>query len=127
MIKALLTAVVLALSVVSANANTKIPDYLVGDWCQTSGNNTSGDYIKAKNFCKETRPVAFIVRSVGFWIKLSGVKTKIICAPTEVELFAHGWIIAASCGAEDNSTGVYQMEFVFEQYGSGPMTISSTR
>jgi len=105
----------------------EMPQYLVGDWCQTSGNNTGGDYIKAKNFCKETRPIAFIVRSVGFWIKLSGAKTRIICAPTDVEPFAHGWAVSADCGADDNSTPVYRMEFVFEQYGHGPMMISSRK
>jgi len=105
----------------------EMPQYLVGDWCQTSGSYTIGDYIKAKNFCKETRRIAYIVRPVGFWIKLSGAKTMIICTPTDVELFAHGWTVSAACGADDNSTPVYQMDFVFEQYGHGPMTISSRK
>jgi hypothetical protein len=122
----LLTTAALVLSLTAAHA-AEMPQYLVGDWCQTSGNNTSGDYIKAKNFCKETRPIAFIVRPVGFWIKLSGAKTRIICAPTGVEPFAHGWVVSATCGADDNSTAVYQMDFVFEQYGHGPMMISSRR
>src|SRR5262249_19335132 len=123
----LASAAVVAALASPALAAPRMPDYLVGDWCQTVGSNTTGDYVKAKKFCKETRPLSYIVRSLGFWIKLSGAKTKILCTPTGVEPFAHGWLVSAACGADDNSTPVYQMEFVFEQYGNGPMTISSKK
>jgi hypothetical protein len=116
------TAVVAAL-VGHANA-AEMPEYLAGQWCQTAGTNDSGDYIKAKNFCKETRPVTFLIHQVGFWIKLADVKTKILCSPRKVEDFAHGWSVVADCGAEDLSTDVYRMGFTFETWQQGKVAIT---
>jgi hypothetical protein len=63
----------------------KMLESLTGQWCQISGTSIHGEYRKAKNYCREDRPVSFIVHNPGFWIKLRNVKTKIICIPQGVE------------------------------------------
>jgi hypothetical protein len=95
-----------------------MPEFLTGDWCQVGAD----FFVKAKNYCRETRPQAFIIRQVGFWVKLADVKTKVICVPLKVEPWAHGWNVTADCGAEDNSTPIYRFEFTFEdgEMNGGP-------
>jgi|SRR6516165_6000139 hypothetical protein len=117
MFKTLITAATLVLAVTSAHAE-KIPEFLTGDWCHVS----TDIFIKAKNYCKPTRPQAYIIRPVGFWVKLADVKTKVICVPLSVEPFAHGWGVTADCGAEDNSTAIHRFEFIFEdgEMNGGP-------
>jgi hypothetical protein len=92
----------------------EMPKALTGQWCQVASNGEFGDYIKAKHFCRADRPVAFDVHSVGFWITLANIKTRIICVPIKIEPWAHGWNVTADCGAEDLSTAVYRMGFTFE-------------
>jgi hypothetical protein len=58
--------------------------------------------------------VVYDVHTVGFWIRLADVRPLIMCVPVEVELWAHGWLVTADCGADDNSTPVYRMGFTFE-------------
>ena len=128
------TAVVAAL-VGKADAATMMPEYLTGQWCgvQTplgwlknyeGGVLLEGDYIKAKNFCKETRPMIFDIHQVGFWIKLADVQPRIMCVPRKVEIFAHGWSVVADCGAEDLSTPVYRMGFTFETWQQGKVAVT---
>jgi len=125
--KKLLTSALLAVAIATpGQANTaRMPDALAGEWCQTSGTNDIGDYIKAKNFCKETRPLAVYIHPVGFWIKLATVKTRVLCIPLRIEDYARGWLVVADCGAEDNSTPVYRFGFTFEI--SEPGRIAMTR
>jgi hypothetical protein len=122
--KLLFATAVLAAFVGHANAAPEMPEFLRGQWCQTAAKTDqygeSGDYIKAKNFCKETRPVIFDIHQVGFWIKLASVKARIMCVPLKVEIFAHGWLVVADCGAEDLTTGVYRSGFTFESWPQWP-------
>jgi hypothetical protein len=122
--KLLFATAMLAAFVGHANAAAEMPEFLTGQWCQTAVKTNqygeSGDYIKAKNLCKETRPVIFDIHQVGFWIKLASVKTRIMCVPLKVEIFAHGWSVVADCGAEDLSTAVYRSGFTFESWPQWP-------
>jgi hypothetical protein len=106
----------------------KMLESLTGQWCQISGTSIHGEYRKAKNYCREDRPVSFIVHNPGFWIKLRNVKTKIICIPQGVEPFALGriWDVDAICGAENNSTPVYRLSFTFEKQANGNMMITKS-
>jgi hypothetical protein len=112
-----IAAMLIAMLSSSANA-AEMPKHLVGQWCQTveRTDNGDGNYIKAKNFCKETRPVAFTIHQLGFWIKLANVRAQILCKPLEVENWAHGWNVVADCGADDLSTPVYRLGFTFEPW-----------
>jgi hypothetical protein len=60
MIKTLLAAAALALTIASAYADT-MPRFLEGQWCQ----HEDGLFIRAKNFCKPTRPTIFTVDRFG--------------------------------------------------------------
>jgi len=100
---------------------------LTGQWCQTGEYRGGGDYIRAKNFCKETRPTIFTIHKLGFWIKLANVKAQIMCVPREVENFAHGWTVVADCGADDLSTKVYRSGFTFEFEGSATNKMAISR
>jgi hypothetical protein len=108
---------IVGLSAMQANA-AEMPKHLTGQWCQTrewsDQYGKGGDFIKAKNVCKEARPVVYDIHQVGFWIKLAGVQARIMCGPLKVEIWAHGWSVVADCGADDLSTPVYRSEFTFE-------------
>jgi len=105
-----------------------MPEGLAGQWCQTrkwtdQDGYDVGGFIKAKNFCKETRPVVFTIHQVGFWIKLANTKTQILCVPLKVEDLRYGWSVVADCGADDLSTGFYRLGFSFESDKMGGITI----
>jgi hypothetical protein len=114
--KLLIAAAMLAAFIGNANAAVEMPESLFGQWCRTRGTDDHGFYVKAKNFCKETRPLVFQVIKFGFWIKLVNVKTKIMCVPQQIDALDHGWgwRVVADCGADDNSTPIYRMGFTFE-------------
>jgi hypothetical protein len=109
MIKTLLVVAALALTVASAHSDT-MPRFLEGQWCQ----HENGLFVRAKNFCKPTRPTVFTITKVGFWISHARVRTAQICSPVNVETYQHGWFVAADCGASDNTTPVSRLQFVFE-------------
>jgi hypothetical protein len=114
----LATVALLGVLIAPAQAVSPMPDFLAGQWCLTSGTNVAGTYTRAKNFCKESRPVAFQITRYGFWIKLANNNIKIICSPETVSVFASGWHVVAACGADDNSTPVYRLGFTFSGLNS---------
>ena len=125
--KLLIAAAVFAAFVGNVHA-AEMPEDLAGQWCQTrkwtdQDGYDVGRFIKAKNFCKETRPVVFTIHQVGFWIKLANTKTQILCVPLKVEDLRYGWSVVADCGADDLSTGVYRLGFSFESDKMGGITI----
>lgn len=136
---ALLTAAALLLAtpcIGKADAAMMIPEYLIGQWCggaQTPGAwlkniegrvRLEGDYIRAKNVCKDTRPMIFDIHRFGFWIKFADMPLRILCTPQKVEDFAHGWSVVADCRAEDLSASVYRMGFTFESWRQNEVAIT---
>jgi hypothetical protein len=135
--KLLFATAMMAALVGKADAATMMPEYLIGQWCgaQTpdrwlknseGGVILEGQYIRAKNFCKETRPMIFDIHRFGFWIKLAYEQAKILCTPQEVELYAHGWSVVADCKAEDDRSTppVYRMGFTFDSRQQGEVGIT---
>jgi hypothetical protein len=116
MIKTLLTTAALALTVASAHAAT-MPKFLEGQWCQ----HEDGLFIRAKNFCKPTRPTVFTISKSGL-----GISGWTVCAPVSVDRFPRGWTVIADCGDS------HPLEFQFEDgetYGGpkGSLAITQRR
>jgi hypothetical protein len=111
----------IALSAAHANA-AEMPQVLTGQWCQVS---VRDNFIKAKNACKETRPMIYVIHRFGFFVKLADVKIRALCVPLETQAWRNGWMVLADCGADDNSSSVQRFEFTFEFDGSDKAVISS--
>ena len=117
MVKTLLLVIAALLCATAAHAGEKMPSNTWGQWCLLEGDKHDGYYKKAINYCREDRPIAFDIFEFGFYVKLRGVKIRVMCVPTEVEGREAGGIrffnVTAACGADDNSVPVVSNEFQF--------------
>ena len=110
MIRTLLTAAALALTVASAHADT-MPRFLEGQWCQ----HENGLYIRAKNFCKPTRPMVYSISR--FMFVVSGSTTpRVKCSPVSVNPSGRGWTVVADCG----DGNPFEIQFEDGQMYGGP-------
>lgn len=101
-----------------------MPLTLQGQWCMMSGDHDDGNFIKAKNVCKENRPMVYVVHPQGFMIKFANTQTMVLCVPNKIEFSGKGWDVIADCGADDLSTPVKRFEFTFASYKSEIVQIS---